>query len=559
MEEIVLRYYQQESIDNCISDLLAGFNPVIGLPTGSGKSIVLCGLAESIVDIIDVNANILILSHVKEILEQNHAALEKYFYGMDIGLYSAGLDSKTIRKITVASIQTAQNCPEKFEHFTHVIIDEAHRVSFDNKTGYRKFINEIDAQAIGLTATPFRMKGGYIYEGEDALFDKLSIDMTTGERFTKLIDEGYLSEIYSKKTVLTLDDKGIKTLGGDFASKDLSKKFDRENITEAAVLECIHFGKNYHHWLCFAIDIKHANNIAERFNAHGISAIAVHSNMSDRDKAIKDFKSGKYRVLVNVDILTTGFDFPAIDMIIMLRHTKSPIIHVQTTGRGLRVLQDKEEYNLNEKTGRLEAIENSPKTHCLVLDFAGNTKRLGPINDVKVRKPGERSRKGEVFSKVCPECNIDNHLSAKVCCNCGFEFSTKEKIEHEAAELELVRKKKKEEKKKKKEAKEKIKVIGWAKVKDVTYRKYEKHGKDLALIVDYNCGLIKHSEYVFIEGHGFSKHKANNWIDFRWNSTKISCPKTVEQCIQFQDYIDKPTDILVDATGKFSKVVESKF
>ena len=506
MEEIVLRYYQKESIDNTISDLLKGKNPVIGLPTGSGKSIVLCGLAERIIDI-DHNANVLVLSHVKEILEQNHSAIERYFYGMETGLYSAGLESKTIKKITVASIQTAQNCPEKFSHFTHIIIDEAHRVGFDKQSGYRKLADKIDAQCIGLTATPFRMKGGYIYEGKDALFDCISIDLTTGERFARLIEEGYLSEIYSKKTVLTLSDRGIKTIGGEFNPKDLSKKFDRDNITEAAILETIHFGKNYHHWLCFAIDIKHAENISETFNRHGIKAIAVHSKMDGRDKAIEDFKNGKYRVLVNVDILTTGFDFPAIDMIIMLRHTKSPIIHVQTTGRGLRPLYATDiEYDLNEQTGRIEAIENSQKTHCLVLDFAGNTKRLGPINSVKVKKAGDRTRVGEMMTKDCPECQIENHLSAKVCCNCGHEFESKEKIQQTASEAELV--------KKKKDKKEKENLYGWAKVKKVEYRAYQKNGKNMALIVDYHCGLTKHSEYVFIEGRGFGKHKANNWIKF---------------------------------------------
>lgn len=549
--ELKLRYYQEDAVSNSVSDLLNGHNPLIGLPTGSGKSLVLCGLAERIIDI-DVNANILVLSHVKEILHQNHSALTRYFHGIEIGLYSSGLGSKTINKITVASIQTVQNCPEKFKHFTHVFIDEAHRVSFDKKTGYRKFINAIDAQCVGLTATPFRMKGGYLHEGEDSLFDTMSIDLTTGENFTRLIEEGFLSEIYSKKTVLTLDDRGIKTLGGDFSTEDLSKRFDRDNITEAAVLECIHFGKNYDHWLCFAIDIKHAENIAARFNAHGIAAIAVHSKMDNRDQAILDFKSGKYRVLINVDILVAGFDFPAIDMIIMLRHTKSPIIHVQTTGRGLRVLYS-DGYDLNEKEGRLEAIENSTKTHCLVLDFAGNTKRLGPINDVLVKKPGDKIKSGQLMAKNCPECQVDNHLSAKICCNCGHEFVTKEKIEHKAAEIELVKKKKEKEKK------EKSVICGWASVKNVNYRKYQKNGKDLALIVDYDCGLISYSEYVFIEGRGFSKHKANGWIDFRWNNTKISRPVTVDQCLSLSRYIDQPVKILVDASGKFPNILESKF
>lgn len=553
MSDIVLRYYQEESIDNCITDLELGHNPVIGLPTGSGKSIVLCGLAERIIDN-DVHANVLVLSHVKEILEQNLKALKKYFFGMKIGLFCAGLNSKTISKITVASIQTVKNCPEKFRNFTYVIIDEAHRVGFDHKTGYRKFINRIKAQSIGLTATPFRMKGGYIYKGKDALFDKLSIDMTSGERFEKLIREGYLSEIYSKNTVLSLSDTNIKSVAGDFSTKDLSDKFDRDHITEGAILECIHFGKNYHHWLCFAIDIKHSENIAARANAHGISAIAVHSKMDGRDKAIADFKNGKYKLMVNVDILTTGFDFPSIDMIIMLRHTKSPIIHVQTIGRGLRPFY-KEGMRLETKEQRLEAINQSTKTHCLVLDFAGNARRLGPINDVKVILPGEKIQKGGTMMKSCKECGIDNPLPAKFCCNCGFEFITKEKIKQTADNVDLVKKKNIKEEK----AKAKKNPPTWANVTKVSYRKFAKNNKDMALIIDYKCGLAIHSDFIFIQGGGYSRFKALNWIKQRWTSNHLSAPTTVKECIANSQCIKQPKRILIDSSGKYIKIIRSEF
>ena len=138
-----------------------------------------------------------------------------------------------------------------------------------------------------------------------------------------------------------------------------------------------------------------------------------------------------------------------------------------------------------------------------------------------------------------------------ICCNCGHEFESKEKIQQTASEAELV--------KKKKDKKEKENLYGWAKVKKVEYRAYQKNGKNMALIVDYHCGLTKHSEYVFIEGRGFGKHKANNWIKFRWNRHSIPVPRTVADCITFQEYIDQPKEILVDANGKYTKVLESKF
>lgn len=552
MSEIILRGYQEEAISNTMEDLTSGFDPVVGLPTGSGKSIVLCGLAERILDD-NIHNNVLVLSHVQEILEQNHKALTKYFHGINIGLYSAGLGVKEISKITVASIQTVQNNPQYFEHFTHCIIDESHRVSFDKKTGYRKFIHKIDSRAIGLTATPYRMKGGYIYEGEKALFNKCSIDMTSGERFASLIEDGYLSEIYSKKTALTLSEEGIKTLGGDFATKDLSEKFDREEITKAAIIESIHFGKKYHHWLFFAIDIKHAEHIADELNIQGISAIAVHSKMDGREQAIADFKKGKYRALVNVDILTTGFDFPAIDMIVMLRHTKSPIIHVQSIGRGLRP-HYASGYDLSTREGRLAAIEASTKTHCLVLDFAGNTKRLGPINDIKIRKKGERLKKGQMMTKTCPECTIENHLSALKCINCEHEFQTSEKIKKTAAMDDLVSKKK--------EKKEKEKFCGWADVKSVSYSTYEKPNKNgitRALVVHYNCGLLTFKEMIFLEGHGYGKYKAQNWIRQRWPISEGKPPHSVAGAFANSHLLKVPKRVMVDMTKRYAEVHNSEF
>ena len=293
MSVVKPRYYQDEQINSGSKAIIQGLNPIVASPTASGKSIVLCGLVDEIISLKPL-WNILILSHVKEILDQNHIALEEYF-NIDIGLYSAGLDTKTIKKITVASIQSANAKKDLFKHFDLILIDEAHRVSFDKNTSYRAFVSHVEAQCCGLTATNYRTKGGYLHEGEDSLFDHLASDWTQLEKFNELTEEGFLSEIFSKKTMLKMETTGIKSIGGDFKSKELSAKFDRDNITTAAIMESIHFGRNYNSWLCFAIDIEHCNNIAKELNSKGITAIAIHSKMENRDKAIQDFKDGKYR------------------------------------------------------------------------------------------------------------------------------------------------------------------------------------------------------------------------------------------------------------------------
>jgi len=556
VDAIKLRYYQDDAVTKTCGLVLQGKHPIVALPTGSGKSIVLCGIAERIIDE-DPTANVLILSHVKEILEQNHAALENYF-GIEIGLFSAGLDSKTVRKITVAGIQSALNSIEEFAYFDYVLIDEAHRVSFEQSTGYRRFIKELEPKSvIGLTATPYRTKGGYIYEGDDALFDCIAVDYTQHEEFLGLIEEGFLVEIFSKKTKLKMYDANTpnadvkaKTTGGDFNVKDLSEQFNRDAITHAAVLESIHFGKKYKHWLCFAIDIEHAENIKRYFEEEGISACVVHSKMEEsRDSVIADFKRGKYRVLINVDILTTGFDFPAIDLVLMMRPTKSPIIHVQTIGRALRPVYAKG-YNLDTKQGRLDAIENGGKPHALVLDFAGNTKRLGPINDIKIKQKGDKKGSKDAITKDCPECDFINHGAARECVNCGHEFKIKEKLTMEAAKEEVIKKKEKEEKKYLKPE--------WIRVDKVEYELCESKKAGQFVKVTYHSGISTFSEVVCPEAKGYPKHLANHWIKFR---TMNGCERarTASDLIRFKENLLTPTQILVDRNGKYDRIQNAKF
>lgn len=527
-------------------------HPVVAMPTGSGKTPTLCMMID---ELLTKNSkhNILVLSHVQEILEQDYSAIDRYFeYYADLGMYSAGLGKREIEKITVAGIQSVHGRIDEFKHFDYVIIDECHLIPMEEETMYRRFLKGIDATYIGLTATPYRTGHGHIYEGNDALFNSLAYDLTSLDSFNRLVDEGYLSELFSKPTALRMSTKGIKTIAGDFSTKDLSDRFDRKHITEAALIECLHYGDNYKHWLIFAIDINHANNITKSLLEKGISAVAVHSKMEgNRKKTLRDIKNGRYRVVVNVDVLTTGFDFPSIDLIIMLRPTKSPIIHVQTAGRGLRVIYA-DGYDLDTIEGRLEAIANGPKPHCLILDFAGNFSELGPINDVLIKKKGEKGT-GQAMVKECPECTIQNHLSAKVCCNCGYEFPIKEKIVESAGTSEVVRKK----------PVEKREVCGWLSVDEINYeivtvRSQANRGKNQVLVT-YTCGFTKIREYVTIEHNGFPKHIAKNWIDFRWIGAKNELPKNCVQLMNRMESIMQATEILVDVSGKFANIKDAKF
>ena len=516
-----LRYYQTESVKE-LMDHLHGPNPghpIVVLPTGSGKTITLSDFANEYLSD-NIESNILVLSHIQEILEQDYDALTEYFDGFEVGLYSSGLDSKTIKKITVAGIQSVWRHPEKFKDFNIIIIDECHLVTIKETGMYRKFLNKIKANYVGLTATPFRLGHGYIHKGKGALFTDIVCDYSSAEKFNKLVEDGYLTRLLTKSTVMEMDTDGIKERAKDFAQDDLSKTFDREEITNEAVAEIIKFGHNYKKWLIFAIDIEHAEHIASRLNSLGIKTICIHSEMEgDRRASVSKFKKGDYRAAVNVNVLTTGLDVPDIDLIATLRPTKSPVIHVQSMGRGLRIAPGKD--------------------HCLVLDFAGNTERLGPINYIQIKQKEKKKEKGEPITKKCPDCGCIYHPSVKICYACGHKFVFKEKLRAIAGVAEVVR----------------AELVKWIKVTEVTYDIYRKSNKPDSLLVTYNCGLSKFKEWVCFGHEGYAKYKADAWVRFRMKHW----PDDLADLLEHSHLLKKPTEIRVNTSDKFARIVDSRF
>lgn len=518
-----LRWYQNESVDALIEYLKkddAG-HPIVVAPTGSGKTIILCEFVNRFLTE-KIDSNILVLSHVKEILEQDHDALAKYFDGFSVGLYSKGLHSKTITKITVAGIQSVWRAVEKFSHFDIIIIDECHLVTIKQTGMYRKFLNGIDANYIGLTATPFRLGHGYIHQGKGALFTDIVYDLSSSKNFNRLVEEGYLTKLITKSTIMEMDTTEIRTRAGDFAQNDLSKTFDRKSITNNAVAEIIKFGKNYKKWLIFAIDIEHAEHISETLNFNGVKTLCVHSKMDDdRSKLINDFKKGEYRAIVNVDILTTGFDVPSIDLIAMLRPTKSPVIHVQTIGRGLRIAPGKD--------------------HCLVLDFAGNTERLGPINYIQIRNKEKSKKKGQPITKKCPDCGCIHHPTVKICDACGHKFTFIEKLRSGASVAAIIREE----------------LERWVNVSEVTYSIYTKSKKPDSLLVKYHCGLSVFREWVCFSHKGYPKYKADAWVRYRVRTDYF--PEDLGELYKNIHLLEKPKAIKVNTTEKFPRIVDSRF
>ena len=303
------RWYQSEATE-VIIDIISDKNvhPIAAIPTGAGKTMIISMVIERYIKE-NPDKHIIILSHVSEILSQNYNHLKKHI-NEPLGLYSAQLKSKTINRITVAGIQSVYKKPNQFGDVGLIIVDECHLVGDENTSMYRTFLAEFNANMVGLTATPYRSRG-YLHQIKNALFTEIAYDLTSTENFQRLIKEGYLCKLFSKATNTKLDVSGIKTIAGDYSVKELSKKFDTDEVTEMALREAIVTGKNYKRWLIFAIDIEHAENIQDWLNDAGINTGIVHSKMEgDRKESLDMFRSGFYRAMVNVNVLTTGIDIP---------------------------------------------------------------------------------------------------------------------------------------------------------------------------------------------------------------------------------------------------------
>lgn len=494
-------------------------HPLFAVPTGGGKSLMIADACRIIKEQ-NRDAKIIILSHVMEILEQNHKAIENHLKRI-IGIYSSGVGLKRKSDIMVAGIQSVWRIAEEFKGYTHIIIDEAHSISKDQGTMYGAFFGACKGQRIGYTATPFRLRDGYIY-GAGKQFTELAYDLTSKEGFVNLISQGYLCKLLSKGTEMKLDTSGIKIVAGDFSEKEMSGKFDKLSVTNRAIDEIIRRGHDRKKWLIFAIDINHAEHITEALLRKGYLSNVVHSKMGDnRKRVIADYKAGKYRALVNVNVLTTGFDDPSIDLIALLRPTQSPVIHIQTIGRGLRICDG--------------------KPNCLILDFAGNISRLGPINDVVIKEKGKGASNVDPVMKECPNCFELVYPSVRICPVCQHEFVFKVNIVGEASDTKVIANGEKEE--------------SFYVVNETFYSKVTRAGSPSMVKVTYMCGSKQFNEWLCVEHTGYAKTKADHWIKFRGGNRCNTADEALEIC----KTLKQPKRIRVVRKGKYPVVEESFF
>jgi DNA repair protein RadD len=548
------RWYQEEAVDELFAyfDTHGGTasdgkaiqaNPLIAMPTGTGKSYVIGKFLERAFRIFPLT-RVIMATHIKELIEQNARQLLRIWPQAPLGIYSAGLkQSDFIQPIVFGGVKSMAGKLDEhgrsiFGHRDLLVIDEAHLVGPSADATYLQFILELLAinpylKIIGLSATCYRLGMGLLTNGP--IFTDIAYDLTNIAGFSRLIAEGYLAPVFPKKPATELDvsDVGLNNMG-DYADSALQRAVDKPDVTYKALTEVVQYGQQRHSWLIFAAGIQHADHIADMLNGtFGVPSACVHSKMpvKQRDERIAAFKRGELRAIINKDILTTGFDHPPIDLIGMLRPTMSTGLWVQMLGRGTRPYDP-----------ALHFVQgfNSRKEHCLVLDFAGNTRRLGPINDPVIPKPkGQGGRPGDAPVKICDGCGGYNHTSATHCLICGEEFVWKPGIVGTAGTEELLR--------------SDLPVVEYFDVSRVVYSNHKSKAGKHSIKVSYFCsGLRTFYEYVTVEGEGFQRKQGRDWFRQR---APVEPPETNEEILANSQYLRTPRRIRVWLNTKYPRVL----
>lgn len=788
---ITPRPYQEEALDAIWGYFASGNkgNPLIAHPTGTGKSVLPAVFIERIMKVWPTQ-RFMMITHVKELIEQNYEVLKYVWNNAPVGIYSAGLKQKqTAFPIVYAGIQSAIKNPMAFGHRDLIFIDEAHLVSDNESSQYLTFLSVLRSinphlKVIGMSATPFRMGMGMLTDG--GLFTDIIHDITGIEGFNRLLADGYMAPLIPLRTKTELDVSGVNIQNHEFAAGQLQSAVDKQEITYNALRETCEAGHNRGSWLIFSSGIEHAEHIASMLGSFGIDCAAVHSKQKSdyNDAAIKAFKDGTLRSIVCFSKLTTGFNHPAIDLIVDLRPTLSVPLHVQKLGRGTRPADQKEncvaegslvltdvglipiekitlemklwdgieyvshngiidngiqeviEYDGLEatpnhkvwtrvgwKTFRDAATQNIQIAHtgngrksireiesyfernsiqrekrqasslyfnrmsglfktkfqrileccrfksrlsnlwqfsrlsspskvvtsslycgerqmhqskqspifrlwwkgntiqisksdlygymghakswirkrityrqnkkqfalrswkssifntsrkyvksknnkicnkrvydiinagprnrftvngllvhnCLVLDFARNVPRLGPINDPIIpRKKGEKT--GDIPIKICDACGAYNHISARVCCQCGAEFDFKVKIVSTPGNMEILR--------------SDLPVIESYEVDRVIYAPHDKLGSPQSLKVTYFTGMQSFRQFICLEHQGLAAHKAREW----WRQRhKAEPPATVKEALLYLSQLREPKRIRVWVNRKYPEIVGQEF
>ena len=479
-----LRYYQEEAVHalrNALND--GAMRPVVCLPTGAGKALTICSFIAALAEKMP-NEKFVIAVHTKELVKQLAQTYERVT-GSAPAVYAASWHRREIGPVMFCQIQSVYKHALKIGRIALMCIDEADRCPVEGDGQYRKFIADAmvvnnDLRVCGFTATPYRTSTGLVY-GEGMPFDSLVYDIG----IKQLISDGYLSKLAAKDGG-SPDLSNVHVRLGEYIATELESVMADEVVVERSVREILRYGANRRSGIIFSSGSKHAKMIHEEFLKHNIFAPIVESKMEStlRDKYIAAHKSFEIKYIININILSVGYDNPGVDLLALMRPTLSPGLYYQQCGRGLRIAEG--------------------KSDCLILDFAGNVSMHGPIDTLndRIKAKIKNAKAGKAPVKTCEHCAEIVPAGCRKCPVCGEPFPELKIAKHDdTARLDSVISSS--------EVKE-LAVVRWT----VRLQESRTAGKPSTICVTYWNGLTSVSEWLSVDktSHHFARQKALQWI-----------------------------------------------
>ncbi len=524
-----LRPYQDQSVIAIDAAMAAGdMHPLIEIPTGGGKTLVIAGAIAGWMRKWP-GTRVIVIAHTRELVRQNAEKMLAYWPGADLGVYCAGLGRKEIAPVTYASIQSAYRKAHQFGHVDVLMVDEAHHIPARAEGTYRRFINALreinpNMRIVGLTATPYRLESGSIC-GPEHLFDAVTHRVGVMD----LIEQGYLCPLVAKATERQMDTRSLRVRAGEFREEDMSLMANLPDVIDGATDEIIDLCGGRRAWLIFCVDIEHAENVAAALARKGVPAGVVHSDLKqvDRDETLARFERGDIVAVCNVNVLSEGYDSPRIDAVCMLRPTLSPGLYYQQCGRGFRIHPDKD--------------------NTLVLDFAGNVMRHGPVDNLlpPMRERSDDEKGSGPPVKPCPVCTTYCHIKVRECPECGHQFEFADPHGKSASVLAPLS--------------NGAPLEEWVDVDAVEYHRHGKPGKPDSMRVTYRCGLIKYSEWICPEHNHFSRSKSLHWAAMRGVDIALTAGTNEFLDDAKSGAFREPIRIKVRKQGKFPEIMNYEF
>nr|WP_232474940.1 DEAD/DEAH box helicase family protein [Roseomonas rubea] len=399
---LILRGYQAAALSDLLRDLhdRPTGAPVVVLPTGAGKSLVIAALAANWIASRPAS-RIAVIAPTQELVEQDEQELRALWPNADLGVVCSGLRRKEFgQTITVTTAGSARGNLHRLGIIDLVVIDEAHRVPTKANAEYQRVLAGLREanpalRVVGMTATPYRLDQGLLTEGKDRLFDRIAHEIEVAD----LIRQGFLAKPVSRIARPEIDTSEVRTRAGEFVAGELEAAAMKAGASEPiadAIAAAAEGEPRRKSVMVFCCGVAHAQMMADLLTARGIEAEALIGDMpgSERARIVAAFKDGSLRCITSVIMATTGFNAAAVDLVALARPTQSRSLYVQMVGRGLRLAEG--------------------KTDCLIADHAGNLRRFGPVD----RATPATGPAG----KVCAACGADNDRVAPACSHCGHAF-----------------------------------------------------------------------------------------------------------------------------------------